>query len=89
MVLQKLEKSFRMNTFELFLSLLKIYNDNFAFQKRPKEPVKVLVELEGPELRPVCRHLRAAPIPTVAVRVPVPVLPIHRIRKQVSPTSPS
>lgn len=51
--------------------------------------VLVVVEPQGLELLPACLHLRAVPIPTVAVRVPVRVLPIHRIRKQVSPSSPS
>ena len=52
---------------------------------KPKAPlVKVAVVLEQPEPLPVCLRRRAAPIPTVAVRVPVRVLPIHRIRKQVS-----
>ena len=37
------------------------------------------------ELPLVCPHLQAALILTAAARVPVPVLPIHRIRKQVSP----
>ena len=60
-----------------------------GLQKRLKVPVMVLVEPEGPGLLLVCLRLRAAPILTVAARVPVPVLPIHRIRKQVSPTSPS
>ena len=71
-----------------------------GLQKRLKVPVMVLVEPEGPGLLAdvvrweaalllVCLRLRAAPILTVAARVPVPVLPIHRIRKQVSPTSPS
>lgn len=49
----------------------------------------LVVEPQEPVLLPVCLRLRAAPIPTVAVRVRVRVLPIHRIRKQVSPTSPS
>jgi len=58
------------------------------FTGKKKAKVKVAaVEVLGP--LPVYLLRPAAQILTVAALVPVPVLPIHRIRKQVSSYSPS